>query len=92
LSVFLPSEQIRLKQGLGITCMPDEIKSTYEFSLRSMERLNILHRKRKIDDADYQAKRSSILQQFRDQAASLIEQNKLTAKQLDAILMQLESP
>ncbi|MDD4736113.1 MAG: hypothetical protein PHP44_08405 [Kiritimatiellae bacterium] len=91
LSIFPSEEQIRLKQALGITHIPDELKTTYEFSLRSLERLNSLHRKRKVEDADYQTERSHILQQFRDQALPLIQQNKLTAKQLETLLSQLGS-
>ncbi len=89
LAVFPPMEQERLRGQLRETTIPEGLRSAYEFSQRILRRSRLLHENGQTTEEDHLKTVESTLFAFRQQAAPLVEQNKLSSERLEVIAHEL---
>ncbi len=89
LAVFMPSEQERLRVALQDATVPEGLQSACEFTGRILKRARLLHANGQTSDAEYRTTVDSALAALRQQAAPLVEQQKLSPERLELILNKL---
>jgi hypothetical protein len=68
LAVFLPAEQRRLKDALGIVEIPDGLKDAHALRQRTLTRLRLLHDEQKLSDEEYTAQGAKTHKVYQEQA------------------------
>ncbi len=89
LSVFLPSEQERLRCTLKETTIPEGLQAAYEFSARIITRSRLLKANNSLSEKDEQKAVEKAAAAFRAQAVPFIEQKQLSQERLEYILQEL---
>jgi hypothetical protein len=92
LSVFLPTEQERLRCALTDTAVPEGLQSAYAFAARAMKRSRLMYEKGDLAEADYQQILDETLAAFRKQVAPFVVQKKISPERLELIVRKLISP
>jgi len=82
LAAFLPAEQRRLKDALGVVALPDGLKEAHAVALRTLKRLKLLHAEGKLSDDAYASACAKARRSFREQAAPFVEQGLLSDRQV----------
>ena len=85
LSVFLPSEQNRLKASLEIVEIPIELKDAYVLAQRTLKRLRLLHAEGKMSDEAYHAACAKARCLFFDKGTVLMNKGLLGKHQLSQL-------
>ena len=89
LSVFPPGEQERLRVALKDATIPEGLQSACEFAGRILKRSRLLYEDGQMPEADYRKSTEKTLAALRQQAAPLVEQQKLSPERLERILNEL---
>jgi hypothetical protein len=89
LSVFLPSEQERLRCALKDMTLPAGLADAYAFSCRVIKRSRLLNENGSMAESDYQKAVETTLSAFRMQAAPFIAKKQLSQERLELILREL---
>jgi len=92
LSVFLPSEQERLRYALADTAVPEGLQSAYAFAARAIKRSRLMYEKGDLSEPDYQQTLDETLAAFRKQAAPFVVQKKISPERLELIVKKLIPP
>ncbi len=85
LSVFLPSEQNRLKAALEIVEIPNELKDAYAFAQRTLKRLRLLYAEGKMSDEAYNAGCAKARCLFLEKGTALVNKGLLNKHQLSQL-------
>lgn len=86
LSVFLPSEQKRLKDALGIVEVPPGLADAHAQAQRMLKRLHLLHAGGRLSDEAYRDACSKACQGFRSQAAPFVEKGIITPRDVSRLI------
>lgn len=89
LSVFLETEQERLRCVLQDTTLPVGLVDAYAFAARFIKRSRLLYENDSMSGEDYQKAVATTVAAFRKQAAPFIVKKQLSAERLDLILLKL---
>lgn len=89
LSAFPPQEQERLRSRLKKTTIPEGLRSAYEYSARMLHRYHLLYGNGQMSEKAYWKSIEATLSALRQQAAPLVEQNRLSKERLELILREL---
>ena len=85
LTVFLPAEQKRLKDTLGIVEVPAGLRDAQAQTQRILKRLQVLHEAGRLTDEAYQDKCATARQSFREKAAPFVQKGSLSLQDLSKI-------
>lgn len=89
LSVFLPSEQERIRLQLKDVSIPPGLKAAHEFALRTIRRATLLHASGKLSDSGRQKAMDEAVLAFRKQAEPFHSTGKLSSERLDLIVQDM---
>ena len=89
LSVFLVSEQERLRCALKDTTIPEGLQAAHEFSARIITRSRLLKANNSLSEKDEQKAIEKSVAAFRAQAALFVEQKKLSEERLELLVQDL---
>ena len=89
LAVFPLAEQERLRNRLQETTVPEGLQSACEYARRILTRTRLLHENNQMSDEEYRKSTERTLAALRQQAAPLVEQQKLSPERLELILSGL---
>jgi hypothetical protein len=89
LAVFTPAEQERLRSRLQETTVPEGLQSACEYARRILTRTHLLHDNGQMSDEEYRKSTERTFSSLRQQAAPLVEQQKLSPERLELILSGL---
>jgi hypothetical protein len=85
LSVFLPSEQKRLKDTLGIVEVPAGLVQAHALVQRVLKRLQVIHAAGRLSDEEYGDACTKARQAFRETAAPFVEKKLLSEKDVSQL-------
>lgn len=89
LSVFLESEQERLRCALNDTTIPAGLADAYAFSCRVIKRSRLLNENGSMSATEYQNAVATTLAAFRKQAAPYLAKKQLSPERLELILRKM---
>ncbi len=89
LSVFLETEQERLRCALMDTTLPAGLVDAYAFSSRIIKRSRLLNENGSMSAAEYEKAVATTLAVFRKHSAPFIAKKQLSAERLELILRKL---
>jgi len=85
LSVFLETEQERLRTALNDRSIPEGLRSAYEFHARSIKRAHIRYENGLCSEAAFDANREKSIRAFLKQATPYVEAQKISEKRLKVL-------
>ena len=85
LTAFLPAEQKRLKDALGIVEVPAGLRDAQALTQRVLKRLQVLYEAGRMSDAAYRDECATARQSFRDQAAPFVQKGAISLHDLSKI-------
>ena len=86
ISIFMPSEQERLRLALNDATLPDGLQDAGEFAARSLKRSRLLLDNGGCSKEDYEKTLADTMAAFRAQAAAFVRQKKLLPERLELIV------
>jgi hypothetical protein len=89
LSVFLPSEQERLRCALKEPTIPEGLQAAYEFSARIITRSRLLKANNSLSEKEEQKAVEKSVAAFRAQAAPFVVQKQLSHERIDLLVQEL---
>lgn len=89
LSIFMPSEQERLRCCLKDLTLPEGLKAAHEFAVRVITRSRLLKENGSQSEKDCQKAIETAAAAFSAQAVPFIEQKQLSQERLEYILQEL---
>ena len=89
LAVFPPGEQERLRVALQDTTVPVGLQSACEYAARILTRSRLLRDNGQTSEEEYRKTVEKTLSAVRQQAAPLVERQKLSPERLERILSEL---
>ena len=89
LSLFMPSEQERLRCRLKDTTLPNGLKAGHDFAVRIITRSRLLRDRGGMPEKECRQAIASALSSFRTQAAPFIVQQQLSPERLELIVLEM---